>query len=469
MAPGMNAVQTMRQLVERDWKGVFASKCSHKNAVDFALDYICCDQSPRTIAAVLASSGRQNDNWSPFYELFSRCDWDTDEIFRPVLNSALTYLPDDRWIPCILDDTGLGRTGKKIPCAQWMRDPMSPPFRPNLMYGLRFVQCSILLQHDRFRETGPRAYPVRFTSAPVVKKPGKKASQDERRSYREEKKNRNLSRYGVQAIGSVRHECDRTSFAHRKLLVATDGSYCNRTVFTADLVNTAIIARARKNTRLCLRAPRGTSRYYSQDKFTPEQARQDPNVPWRKCRVYLDGKYRLVRYKRIDHVLWQSGAKKKPLTLFVIAPVPYRQSPRGKLNYRDPAYLLCTDPSVGSVMAIRTYFARNEIEVNHRDEKSLMHVEDAQVWNPSSVHRYPTFAVACYSIMLMTSLICFGPTRTKDYPPSPKWRNRISKRPSCRDIIKLFQAHHNATQRDAWVQTPHRLNRSILRQVTTAA
>ena len=46
--------------------------------------------------------------------------------------------------------------------------------------------------------------------------------------------------------------------------------------------------------------------------------------------------------------------------------------------------------------------------------------------------------VAMYSWLLLAGLQCYGPTRTKDYEPLPKWR-KGAKRPSCLDLVTLLR------------------------------
>ncbi len=103
------------------------------------------------------------------------------------------YVHDD-YITIAADDTKLRKTGKKIPNARWGADPLGPKFHTNLIWNLRFLQMSILLPLYKEDETTPaRSIPVRFILAPSVKKPGKKASEEDKKDYRIESKKYNLS------------------------------------------------------------------------------------------------------------------------------------------------------------------------------------------------------------------------------------------------------------------------------------
>ena len=126
------------------------------------------------------------------------------------------------------------------------------------------------------------------------------------------------------------------------------------------------------------------------------------------------------------------------LRLWVVAPVPYRRTPHGRWYYRRPAYLLTTDQSTPAAQLLQVYLDRWEIEVHHRDEKSILGVGQAQLWSPRSVPRQPALVVAAYSALLLASLEAYGPTRTESYRLLPKWR-RTSRRPSCLDLVTLLR------------------------------
>ena len=123
--------------------------------------------------------------------------------------------------------------------------------------------------------------------------------------------------------------------------------------------------------------------------------------------------------------------------LIVILPVPYRQTRMGKLLYREPAYLLTTDFDTQVELLIQMYLDRWEIKVNHRDEKEILGVKQAQVRTPTSVERQPALVVAAYSVLLIAALMVHGPERTAAYDALPCWR-RGARRASCLDMVTLL-------------------------------
>jgi hypothetical protein len=216
---------------------------------------------------------------------------------------------------------------RKLP---YHRDPMSPPFHVNLMLGLRFLQASLLLPLHRTGQFSARAIPIRFEEVSTVKKPGKRADAAAWEQYRADRKRYNLSRRFVDSAAQIRTALDQAGGASKILVIAGDGSFCNRSVLSTLPERSALIVRARKDAKLCLAAAPGTRRSYAADKFTPEQVRHDENVPWQTTKLFYGGKRRKIRYKSLSHVLWQRGGRTRPLRLLVIAPTPYRKRRSGR-------------------------------------------------------------------------------------------------------------------------------------------
>jgi hypothetical protein len=337
-----------------------------------------------------------------------------------------------------LDDTSLHKTGRKIESASYYRDPLSPPFHVNLGYGLRFLQASALLPLYREGAYSARGIPVRFTEVPVIKKPGKRASDEEQRIYRELKKTHNLSTCFVETVERLRRAYDEAGAYDKTLIVAGDGSFCNSTTFGAKTPRTELLSRCRKDASLCYPAPDHSRRFYGTEKFTPEQVRHDEHIPWKNTHIFHGGCWRMVRYKDVQPILWQRGARRTMLRLMVLAPVPYRTTKKGKLYYRQPAYLLTTALNAPVTLLIQIYFDRWQIEVNHREEKDTLGIGQAQVRSTQSVPRQPAFAVAAYSMLLLAGLLLFGPGRSDEYLPLPKWRKK-ARRASCLDLLTLLR------------------------------
>src|SRR3989442_8674986 len=214
-------------------------------------------------------------------------------------------------------------------------------------------------------------------------------------------------------------------------MVASPTRRCSRPSWIAPI---CWLAAAR--TRGCaLGPPEGGRRKYAKELFTPDGVRTQEDRSWNRARVYLGGKRRMLRYKEVKDVLWKRGAGLMRLRLIVIAPVPYKLSKNSRSNYREPAYFLTTDLRTSIKLLVQSCFDRWQIEGNHRDEKDILGVGQAQVRSEQSIPRHPALAVASYSMLLLAALRSFGPGRTHDYLQQPKWRTRCSKRASFLDIV----------------------------------
>lgn len=414
------------------WRPAFSSIRSFQSAREYACAIIGSFGLKKTLTNISISTGNLDKKPSAIYKFFSLLKWSPESLFNPILKECLPYFKKG-YIVIGVDDSKFKKTGKKIPNTGWHRDPMSPAFHVNLMWGLRFLQFSALLPlYDTFL-IPCRAIPISFVDAPPVKKPGKKATEKEKENYVQAKMTHNLSSIFVTQAKKIREFLNGMGAASLRILFVCDGSFCNKICMTMKVLNTDILARCRKNAVLCFEAKNEGKKKYSAKKFTPEDVRQDETIVYRTGSFFYGGKHREIRYKEVLNVLWQKVTGLLRLRLIVIAPIPYVKG--GKRNYREPGYLLTTDLITPAEELIQAYLDRLQIEYNFRDEKSIMGVGEAQVRNDKSVSREPAFTVAVYSALLMASVMANGDRYQKEGGVLPEWRE-TPQRPSCRMLMK---------------------------------
>jgi len=428
-------LRALLQLLDA-WRPAFQQDRSARRAAAQALGMLA-SFGRRTLSRAIWALGRQQQDWSADYRLHARSEWKPARLFQPIVERALPFC-GGRYVVAAIDDTRLRKTGRHIQSAFYQRDPLSPKFRFNLMFGLRFLQISLLVPLYRKQKASARALPVRFEEVPALKHPARKAPPEQWAAWRRAVKKNNLSTHAVTTIRDLRSSLDEAGQTTKRLLIAGDASFCNRTLFTTGLDRTEIIARARCDLKLCRKASGARRLFYDKVKFTPEQLHQDESLSWSKANIFHGGQWRKVRYKVIPDVYWQSGARQRPLRLFVVAPIPYQAPGRKRKYYRRPAYLLTTDLNGTPREMLQAYFDRWQIEVNHREEKNTLGIGQAQLRSRRSVPRQPALAVAAYSALLLAALQTFGPGRDPHYQPLPKWRKN-SDRPSCLDLITLLR------------------------------
>jgi hypothetical protein len=167
----------------RRWAEVFPQERSLQRAIALAFG-ILCGVGKRTITRAISFQGNTQKDWSADYKVFSRSPWEPRSLFNPILEVAIQTEQLQR-IVTSFDDTRVWRNGQHVPQTQWHRDPLGPPFQTNLRWGHRFLQASLVLPlYQRDGQSSSRSIPIRFEMAPVVKKPGKKATEADLKTYR---------------------------------------------------------------------------------------------------------------------------------------------------------------------------------------------------------------------------------------------------------------------------------------------
>lgn len=285
-----------------------------------------------------------------------------------------------------------------------------------------------------------RAIPVHFEEAPAVKKPGKKASQETWERYKKIKKEQNLSIQMTHALKELRASLDQQGASDKNLISTLDGAFCNRYCLnSADMERMTTVVRCRKDIKLCfaVKQPKSKSQFYARRKFTPESIYRNPKIPWEKCKIFRAGKYRMTYCKAVNHLFWQTVTKRIPLTLIVLKRIPYHPR-KGHISYRQPAFLLVLGHEIKPKQAIQAYHDHLAIELNIKEEKSIIGVGEAQVNNEESVKRQPAFAVCAYSALLLASVVTYQDVMTPQLAILPIWRKEAT-RPSIRMLIRQLK------------------------------
>ncbi len=376
----------------------------------------------RTVSGMLCASAQQFTDWSAAYRLFEQQRFDTDALFTPVRREVVQRLGNDEPLVVMMDDTLIRKRGRKVHGTGWKRDPLGPSFCTNFVWGQRFLQVSAALP-DPLVAGRARGIPVDLTHAPSPAKPGKRASEEAWKEYRLRQQEMKVSSIGAARLAELREQLDRDD-AGRRLIVSIDGGFTNRAVFRNLPHNTVAIGRIRKDAKLFL-APeeeitprRGRRRCYGAPMPTPEQIRQDESIPWSTVPAFAAGKTHSFEVKAIAPVRWL-GSGDTDTRLIVVRPLAYRPRKGARLLYRNPVYLLCTDPELPLERLLQSYLWRWEVELNFRDEKTVMGVGEAQVRTKTAVESVPAFVVAAYAFLLLA-----GTEDNKAGPmlPQPKWR-----------------------------------------------
>jgi SRSO17 transposase len=412
-----------------------ASAAQRERLARHVLAQLVCLGS-HTLTGVLTTCGRQGRDWSADYRMYARDRVRPEDLFATVR----AHLCAQHTGPVVvaLDDTRLRKTGKKTHGVKYMRDPLSPPFRVNFIRAQRFLQLSMASPGEHGQA---RMVPVDWVHAPLPAKPGSKATQAQQDEYKAQRKAACLSQLAVERLQHLRAWLNGHQAQTRTLWSTVDGSFSNKTVLAGLPENTTLVGRIRKDTKLYYRPEeqplaRGRRRRYGRRAPTPEELRQDDTKPWQEIEAFFGGQTRQLRAKRLGPVRWRVAGGERDLQVVVLAPTPYRLTQQSKLLYRQPAYLICTDPDAPIEQVVQHYLWRWDIEVNFRDQKTVLGLGEAQVRTPHAVQNVTAVAVAAYALLLCAAAHCQREATLTERLPPPKWQRHKSHRPTTAGLIR---------------------------------
>ena len=411
---------------------------------------------------MITTLGGQFQDWTADYDLYSQQRVNPSAIFQHIRRqidqrSAQTQQP----LAVMLDDTLVRKTGLCIPGASYRRDPLGPKFQVHLVWAQRFLAMTAAVPGP---EGAVRAIPIGFKQASTPRKPRKTASHEVVETYKEAMKQANLSRRASEMLHELQQQRQEEQSSPEavppKLVVLGDGSFSNRNVLKNLPGNTTYIGRFRKDARLYwlpeAQKAKGRRRVYGERAPTPEEVHRDKSIEWQTVKAFTGGKLRELRVKVMRPVRWKTAGGGHTLQVVVVAPLP-RKGPKGRRAYSQPSYLVCTDPDLPVEEMVRQYIWRWDIEVTHRDEKTILGVGEAQVTNPNSASLIPASAVAAYSMLHWAAMEAFGWDGKPEVLPPPKWRDPDRKhRASTLDLI-------NELRRELWASAirPSHLSRFV--------
>lgn len=367
------------------------------------------------MTGLLATCGAQFQDWTASYRLFSRLRFDNKALFSGIRSACLAQLPDSSMVCLSVDDSLLPKRGPKTPGVAWRRDPQGPPFQTNLIRAQRVLQFSALVPVPN--SPAMRAIPVDFLHAPTPPKLARDASEQQKKEHQQLAESLNL---GTRALEQWKQM--KSTFAGRRVLLLSDARFTTQRFLKGLPDDLTLIGRVRKDAKLFYlpeqQPTTGRRRSYGAPAPTPEQIRQDPAHPWQQIQVHAAGAAHTCRIKVVDPVLWRPAGAGRSLRVVIIAPLAYRPRKGSRIRYRDPAFLICTDPTLPAEHIVQQYFRRWDIEVNFRDQKTLLGVGQAQVHHANSCQSVPAFQVAAYALLLLAA----SRLHQSDFLPPPKWR-----------------------------------------------
>lgn len=411
----------------------FQQQRTFERAKELALAIPLC-LGRHTVTGMLCASGQQFQDWSANYRLFEQERIDIHQLFRAVLQGTLETLPQGAPLVGALDDTLVKKKGRHIQGTSWRRDPLGPPFTNNFIWASRFLQISLAMPEKGQVPTPARMIPVDLTHCPTPRKPGKRGSKEQWEQWKKLSAQKRISAEGARRMVMLRYALDTQGQSQRQLVMTADATFTCRAVFKDLPERTTLIGRIRKDARLYAlptedqkNQGRGRKRAYGDRLSTPEQMRREDSLPWIEAEAHAAGKLHTFRLKDIFPLRWQSAGTQHDLRLIIIAPLGYRLKKDAPKYYRKPTYLITTDLQSPVEQILQAYIWRWGIEVNFRDEKTLLGMGEAQVRTRASVETLTAFVAGVYAMLLLAQEKAGGYQRLL---PPPSWQRRMDKNPS---------------------------------------
>jgi len=423
-------------------RSAFRQDRVHNRAARLAKGALACF-GRHTLTGMLTATGNQFVDWSSTYRLFGKNRVDIEKVFDVIRVNVLQELPQREMIIAHMDDTIIRKKGKKVFGTAWRRDPLGPAFYTNFVWGQRFLQISLALPNENSR-CQSKAIPIDLHHCPTVAKPNKKASADEIVNYRQHQKEARLSRQGSLRIAQLRRKLDLEGQQKTPLGLCVDGSYTNSEVLRNLPDNVTLIGRIRKDSKLfrvpaSKAKPVGRKKVYGEQLPSPETIRRSGKYRWHKVIAWAAGKTHEFNIKIVRNVRWRSAGEVNTMQLVIIKPLAYRLSKSSPILYRQPGYLICTDTEMPIEKLLQAYLWRWEIEVNFRDEKTLMGCGEAQVRTENAVKNVPAFIGAIYSLIHLAAHRSHK-SRDSTILPRPAWYPiKSSHRITSSEIINTFR------------------------------
>ena len=294
----------------------------------------------------MRNQNRTPQDWSADYRFYAQARLDGDKIFGQVRAEIEQCGGAEAPLVAAMDDSLLRKTGRKIFGSRYQRDPLSPPFQVNFVRGLRVLQISAAVRQGD--QGAARLIPIDFQHAALPAKPHPRAPAEVHAAYQAERAVRNINVVGRERLASLRQQMDQSGSAARRLVVSLAGRFTNSTVLRKVPDRTVLVGRVRKDSVFFYpptsQPQRGRKRKYGLRCPTPEALLKDPTVPWQSVKASAAGQTYEFKVKTLGPVYTAMNHGLQALRLVVREPVPYRASQRSKLERREPAYLICTDP-----------------------------------------------------------------------------------------------------------------------------
>lgn len=342
-------------------------------------------------------------DWTAWYRLFSEGKrLELDKLSATLLQQTLPHVSSDQPYVIAIDGTSVPRCSDKIEGSGWLKCPRNPPWNIGIHRAQRFLNLSWLAP---LQNGYSRAVPLRFLPAFTEKSPRQATEAVTEHAA------------GSEALEWVGKQLKQLGHGQRQILCLADGSFDNLAFWKGLKEGVTVLVRTAKNRAFCHLPPaysgRGRKRTYGDAARKPQAWLAEPDG-WTQTRVAVRGRERKMNY-RVEGPYLRRGMTEVVLFLIVVRGEAYGAD--GHRKRREPVYYSVNGVSDGQggwkmPMAVEDLLAwawqRWEVEVVHREVKSLMGLGDKQCWTVKSAISSVQWSAWVYGILMLAGVCAQG-------------------------------------------------------------
>jgi hypothetical protein len=360
------------------------------------------------VTDVLRGLGCTQEDWSAWYRVFQEPGRFAEEKAGAILlGQTLEKVSAEELYTVAIDSTSVARDSQKMEGTSWLKCPRNPPWKISMHRAQRFLNGSWLTP---LTNGFSRAIPLRFLPA-FTEKAVTKAHEPQKEQV-----------VGVTFVRWVRCQLDAAGRRLQTLLCLADGSYDKPDFWLGLPLGVVALVRTAKNRALCYfptaYAGKGRRRLYGD----PAPAPQDYlhlKDGWKTVRLTVRGHSRRVVY-RVEGPFLRRTMATVPLMLLCVRGQYWTRAQRAKR--RLPCFYLVNtvykDDHWQLPLPVETLLAwawqRWELEVVHREVKSIFGLGDKQCSHPLAAVSSVQWSAWVYALLMLVGY------RTYSLTPVPR-------------------------------------------------
>lgn len=395
------------------------------------------------ITDLLRSVGLVEEDWTAWYRLLQKPSRMAEERLGAVLVEQTWQQVGEEGVYGVgIDSTSVPRHSRHMEGTSWHKCPRNPPWRVGIHRAQRFLNLSWLAP----LEAGySRAIPLRWLPCFPHK------------AVRQVHEAQVEPQTGAAALRWVRQTLDRHA-SQTPLLCLADGGYDRPDFWTGLPANTSALVRTAKNRVLKHLPPpyagRGRRRKYGERAAAPQDylaARSG----WQTLSVPVRGHQRRM-VARVEGPFLREKMPDTPLMLIVVRGQTWRRA--GREKRRDPVFYLVNavwrDGRWQLPLALETLLAwawqRWELEVVHREVKSVFGLGDKQCFNPQAAVTSVQWSAWVYSLLTFTAYRRLGAAAL---PKRPTAWQRHPRRWTLHTVLDAFRRELTTHPDFSWLSS----------------